>query len=185
MQGLSLWSIGFSVAVVQTLGHVVVVGVGSGAWGMWDLSSPTKDPSHVPYFGRQVLKHRITRKVPRMEVFLTDWPLLICPATFTTNNSCFWDVWERIWVSLGIEIGWGPLKGQSWTQTTSTYEQPSASYKPVWLQEFNSAPRLLASVQPDVRKNWEDPDFTEVTDSDSQIPPFKNHPNRVCSVNIW
>ena len=33
-------------------------------WGMWDLSSPTKDWTHTPYTGRQSLNHQTTRKVP-------------------------------------------------------------------------------------------------------------------------
>ena len=32
--------------------------------GMWDLSSLTRDPTHIPYIGRWSLNHWITREVP-------------------------------------------------------------------------------------------------------------------------
>ena len=32
--------------------------------GMWDLSSPTRDRTHLPCFGRQILYHWTTREVP-------------------------------------------------------------------------------------------------------------------------
>ena len=40
-----------------------------GAWsqlprGMWDLSSPTRDRTHVPCIGRWILNHWTTREVP-------------------------------------------------------------------------------------------------------------------------
>ena len=33
-------------------------------WGTWDLSSPTKDWTHTPYFGRQSFNHWATGKIP-------------------------------------------------------------------------------------------------------------------------
>ena len=38
--------------------------VGLVARGMWDLSSPTRDPTRVPCIGRRILKHCTTREVP-------------------------------------------------------------------------------------------------------------------------
>ena len=35
---------------------------------MWDLSSPTRDRTHVPCIGRRILNHWTTRKVPRKPV---------------------------------------------------------------------------------------------------------------------
>ena len=32
--------------------------------GMWDPSSQTRHPTHVPCIGRQILNHRTTREVP-------------------------------------------------------------------------------------------------------------------------
>ena len=42
---------------------------------MWDLSSPTRDQTHVPCIGRQILKHHKflnTREVPKGCLFFTD-----------------------------------------------------------------------------------------------------------------
>ena len=39
-------------------------------WGVWDLSSPTRDWSHVPCIERQLLNHWTTREVPRVSLFL-------------------------------------------------------------------------------------------------------------------
>ena len=33
--------------------------------GLWDLSSLTRDQTHVPCFGRQILNHWTTREIPR------------------------------------------------------------------------------------------------------------------------
>ena len=33
-------------------------------WGMWDLSSPTRDRTHTPCIGRQSFNHWTTREVP-------------------------------------------------------------------------------------------------------------------------
>ena len=37
------------------------------ACGMWDLSSPIRDQTHVPCIGRQILNHWTTREVPLLE----------------------------------------------------------------------------------------------------------------------
>ena len=37
---------------------------------LWDLISPTKDRTHIPCIGRQVLNHRTTREVPKALQFL-------------------------------------------------------------------------------------------------------------------
>ena len=34
-------------------------------WGMWDLSSPIRDQTHVSYIGRWVLNYWATKEVPR------------------------------------------------------------------------------------------------------------------------
>ena len=39
---------------------------------LWDLSSPTKDHTHVPCIGRQVLNHRTSGEVPKALQFLKD-----------------------------------------------------------------------------------------------------------------
>ena len=36
---------------------------------MWDLSSPTKDQTHIPCIGRQSLNHWTTREVPLISLF--------------------------------------------------------------------------------------------------------------------
>ena len=37
---------------------------------LWDLSSPTKDRTHILCIGRQVLNHRTSREVPKALQFL-------------------------------------------------------------------------------------------------------------------
>ena len=39
---------------------------------LWDLSSPSKDHTHIPSTGRQVLNHRTSREVPKALQFLKD-----------------------------------------------------------------------------------------------------------------
>ena len=39
---------------------------------MWDLSSPTRDRTHVPCIGRQILDHWTTREVPILFVLLRE-----------------------------------------------------------------------------------------------------------------
>ena len=34
--------------------------------GMWDLSFPTRDQTHTPYFGRRILNYWTARKVPHL-----------------------------------------------------------------------------------------------------------------------
>ena len=36
--------------------------------GMWDLSSPSGDGTHVPYTGRNILNHWATKEIPQMNV---------------------------------------------------------------------------------------------------------------------
>ena len=45
--------------------------------GMWDLSSPTRDRTHVPCFGRWILNHWTTREVPIVGYFGRFLPLLL------------------------------------------------------------------------------------------------------------
>ena len=41
--------------------------------GIWDLSSPTRDPAHIPCIGRRILNHWTTGEVPwillKVEIF--------------------------------------------------------------------------------------------------------------------
>ena len=34
--------------------------------GMWDLSLPTRDQTHTPYFGRRILNYWTAREVPHL-----------------------------------------------------------------------------------------------------------------------
>ena len=63
--GYSLWRAGFS---------LVVVSGPQSTWaqfpsGLWDLSSPNRDQTHIPCIGRQILNHWTTREVPSMRTF--------------------------------------------------------------------------------------------------------------------
>ena len=40
--------------------------LGFSSWGMWDLSSPTRDWTATPFIGRQSLNHWTTREVPHI-----------------------------------------------------------------------------------------------------------------------
>ena len=40
--------------------------LGFSPWGMWDLSSPTRDWTATPFIGRQSLNHWTTREVPHI-----------------------------------------------------------------------------------------------------------------------
>ena len=44
---------------------------------MWDLSSPTRDPTCVPCIRRQVLNHWTTREVPLLSLLPGKTPLLL------------------------------------------------------------------------------------------------------------
>ena len=37
--------------------------------GMWDLSSPTRDQTHIPCIGRRILNHWTTRELLRLGLF--------------------------------------------------------------------------------------------------------------------
>ena len=37
--------------------------------GMWDLSSPARDQTLIPYIGRQILNHWTAREVPHFDSF--------------------------------------------------------------------------------------------------------------------
>ena len=39
-------------------------------WGMWDLSSPTRDQTHTPCIGKRSLNHWTAREVPALLKFL-------------------------------------------------------------------------------------------------------------------
>ena len=59
-----------------------------------------------------------------IEIFLTDFPILICPDSFSTNNACVLDVWQGAWFSLGDRVqeeGDDLQEPKSLAQTTSTY----------------------------------------------------------------
>ena len=43
-------------------------------WGIWDLSSPTRDSSLVPCIGRQILNHWTSMEVPNLSSFIGDSP---------------------------------------------------------------------------------------------------------------
>ena len=40
---------------------------------MWDLSSPTKDQTHIPCIGRQSLNHWTSREVPEVKIKITSF----------------------------------------------------------------------------------------------------------------
>ena len=62
--------------VIQTL--VVVHGLSSCSslaellCSVWDLSSPIRDPIHVPYVVRWILNHRTTKEIPKT------WDFIVC-----------------------------------------------------------------------------------------------------------
>ena len=41
--------------------------------GMWDLSSPTKDQTHIPCIGRQSLNHWTSREIPEDKIKITSF----------------------------------------------------------------------------------------------------------------
>ena len=41
--------------------------------GMWDLSPPTRDPTHVPCIARQILNHWTIRQVPGLDLKCSHW----------------------------------------------------------------------------------------------------------------
>ena len=58
-------------------------------WGMWDLSSPTKDWTCTPCFGRQSPNHWTTREVPGLCIWLLSVHLSCkIPAYFVLHLSC-------------------------------------------------------------------------------------------------
>ena len=71
----------------------------------------------------QILNQMSYHGTPGMEIFLADCPILVCLAPFTMNNSCFLDIWERIWGLPGykkrLRVPPGP---KSLAQTTTAYE---------------------------------------------------------------
>ena len=73
MQDLLLWCVGSS--SWRSVSLVEARGLSScGAWaqlphGMWDLSSLTRDQTHIPCIGRWILNHWTAREVPGM----TSW----------------------------------------------------------------------------------------------------------------
>ena len=58
----SLAALGFS---CQDTGSLVVVVGALLPWGIWDLSSLTKDGAHIPWVARQMLNHWTTKEVLR------------------------------------------------------------------------------------------------------------------------
>ena len=51
---------------------------------IWDLSSPTRDQTHIPYIERRILNHRTTREVPRLLVCESVlWRTVLCIAFFS------------------------------------------------------------------------------------------------------
>ena len=42
-------------------------------YGMWDLSSPTRDGTQAPCIGRQILNHWTTREVPGNVLLKRQW----------------------------------------------------------------------------------------------------------------
>ena len=63
MQDLSLWRTGFSLVVVHGLSSCGVCT--QLPHSRWDLSSQTRDQTHFPCIGRQILNYWTTREVPR------------------------------------------------------------------------------------------------------------------------
>ena len=51
--------------------------------GIWDLSSPTRDETHVPCFAKWILNHWTIREVPHPMLLV-----LYDPATLTISQSC-------------------------------------------------------------------------------------------------
>ena len=58
----ALECVGFSSWPTSSL---VVGCVLSCPWGMWALSAPIRDQTHIPYMGRRVLNYRTTKEAPR------------------------------------------------------------------------------------------------------------------------
>ena len=53
-------------------------------WGMWDLGSPTRDGTFMPWVGRQTLNHWTTREVPT-RTFFRKW---LIPPMFPEHVLC-------------------------------------------------------------------------------------------------
>ena len=66
-------------------------------WGMWELSSPTRDRTPTSCTGRQSLNHWTTREVPHTLILLA-WPLMAFQFAIFVLKACFrfgypWPAW--------------------------------------------------------------------------------------------
>ena len=115
-------------------------------------------------------------------MFETNSPILICPDSFLTNDSCFLGIWQGVWVSLGDHVqkeGDGLQKPKCLAQTTRTYKQ-------LFVTNQNGFENITVS-----RCSWHL--STQMwgitkkskTSLQSQIWPSKNLPNRVSSTSIY
>ena len=55
-------------------------------WGMWDLSSPTRNWTCIPFIGRWSLSHWTTREVPEFSVFEKSLFILLLKGKFDGYN---------------------------------------------------------------------------------------------------
>ena len=68
--------------------------------GMWDLSSPTRDWTQVPCFGRQIINHWTTKEVPGLVFWQEHFRPWITETPFTT----LWKVGKNTWYGLVLWI---------------------------------------------------------------------------------
>ena len=61
---LSIWLLQ---VLVEAASSVVVAGRLSYSAAMWDLSSPTRDRTHVPRIARRILNHWTAREILRID----------------------------------------------------------------------------------------------------------------------
>ena len=114
---------GFAQCCVQS-SHVVARGLLSAvckfsssiAWislprGMWDLSSPTRDQTHVSYIARQILNHWTTRKVSLETTLHCESPISqnrlygkLGKLLYFVSNSCVPETVIPLWPFL-ISVG--------------------------------------------------------------------------------
>ena len=109
---LQLWGMGSRACGLCSLCHVGSLvevhelsscGMGLVARGMWDLSSPTRDQTHVPCIGRWILYHWTTREIPLI-VFLKWKFRLLRPLFFSDTSIYYYRFYSSHYFNYGSKI---------------------------------------------------------------------------------
>ena len=87
-----MWTI-FKVFIAFVTKLLLFYVLGFWPWGMWSLSSPTRDRTRTPCIGRQSLNHWTTREVPHMGVLRMRKG--VCKALGSVSG--MWDVLKWNW----------------------------------------------------------------------------------------